>query len=174
MKKILSFAVMAFMLTFAASMSATSTYSFSFNVGGNQGSGLLDTALVGNQVWVNGGTVSITAGSAVGTYSVLPGGPAPFTSPSGAFFTDNVLYPSPADPVFDTNGLLLGAGSTEINIWGNGPANYSFWAYSLSAGYFVSYDGEGTASAVPEPSTLALLGSSILGLTGVLRRKLIL
>ena len=145
-------------------------YAFTFSLGGNTGSALLDTtSLGGGRFWVTGGTLYVTGGADVGTYPLIAGGPTAFTSPSGAFIVDNVLQPS-SDPILDGNGLLFGNGSLEINIWGNTPGNYSFYSYNGS--YNVQFTGAGTATAtlVPEPASLMLLGSGLLGIAGFTRK----
>jgi len=87
------------------------------------------------------------------------------------FNVDNVLYPA-GDPILDVYGLAFGSGSLTINIWGNGPGNYSF--YSYDGNYNVAYDGPGTATAtaVPEPTSLLLLSSGLLGIARITARKI--
>jgi len=148
-------------------------YFFTFSIGGNIGSALLTTTdLGGGHSLATGGTLDVTAGAAVGTYSLSLGGPAPFISPSGAFQVDNVLTPA-ADPILDTYGLLFGSGGVEINIWGNSPGNYSFYSWT-GGSYVVSTTGPGavTATAVPEPTTLLLLGSGLIGIATMTSRKI--
>jgi hypothetical protein len=147
-------------------------YLFTFNIGGNQGNALLSsTEPGGGQFWTVSGTLGVTAGADTGTYSLTAGGPSSFFSPNGAFIANNVLYPS-SDPDLDSNGLLFGGGGLEINIWGNGPGNYSFYSWDGSS-IDVAASGPSTVGlqAVPEPASLSLLGSGLIGLAGVLRRK---
>jgi len=145
-------------------------YLLTFNIGGNVGSALLNTTdLGGGQFLVTSGTLDVTAGGDIGTYPVIPGGPAVFGVPG--FNVDNVLYPA-GDPILDVYGLAFGSGSLTINIWGNGPGNYSF--YSYDGNYNVAYDGPGTATAtaVPEPTSLLLLSSGLLGIARITARKI--
>ena len=77
-------------------------------------------------------------------------------------------------PVLDVNGIIFSdGGSTELNIWGNGPGNYSFWLFNPATGYTSLFDGEATVSAsvVPEPGSLALAGMGVFGLLGYRARR---
>src|SRR3974377_704785 len=157
---------------FALALSATfcsatpQAFLFTFDSRGNQGSATLTSnAFGGGQYWATSGTLNITSGADVGTYSLIAGGPSAFYSPSGAFIANNVLYPS-NDPVLDIYGLLFGGGGLEINIWGNGPGDYSFYSFDGS-GYNVAAAGPSTVGlqAVPEPSSLLLLGNGPLFLS---------
>jgi hypothetical protein len=71
-----------------------------------------------------------------------------------------------------SGGGRHGSGSIELNIWGNAPGNYSFWAANgpdLPGDVFVSFDGTAavTLTAVPEPSSIALGAiGALLGLVG--------
>jgi hypothetical protein len=95
------------------------------------------------------------------------------------FNVDNVIYTS-GNPVLDVWGLGLTDGlGNYLNIWGNGPGNYSF--YELTAGgYGPTFDGVATATATvtPVPGNLALLCTGLASFVGIAwmkwRRKEIL
>lgn len=182
--------------SFGADPSYTFTYSDPF---GDFATGTLSGSPSGigpGALWLTSGTMDVltsgAGGAAVGTYSLLTGpglGPAESLSPSGLFLIDNVLYPGnnaangtnpgiSVNPSYLTNwGLLFAPGGphpgtqNEINIYGNGGANYGF--YSEAGGGYVIQNGSGglfTLTAVPEPSSLALMGFGIAGI-GVFSRR---
>jgi hypothetical protein len=70
------------------------------------------------------------------------------------------IYPTYA---YSANGLSADA---------NGNSNYSGFANPVNAGNGAAEIGLQLTSGVPEPGSFLLLGSGILGLAGVLRRKL--
>jgi len=113
-----------------------------FNVGQDIGSASLNVTDTGNGNFLaTGGTLTITSsldGTYLGTYALYPGGPGTTTSPAGAFYYDNVIYPT-TDPVLDDDGLLFTGNGIEVNIWGNSPGNYSF--YESNGGYINVEDG---------------------------------
>jgi hypothetical protein len=163
-------------LALSATLCAASPQAFllTFDIGGNQGTAsLLSNSLGGGQYWATSGTLNVTAGADVGTYSLFSGGPSTFSSPSGAFIADNVLY-SPSDPVLDVYGLLFSGSGLEINIWGNSPGNYSFYSWDGS-GFNVAAAGPSTVSLqpVPEPASMLLLGNGLLILGGAIRKKML-
>ncbi len=134
---------------------------------GNVANGVITATLIsGNDYLATSGYLNVTASttpSVVGSYSLAPGGPAAFLSPSGAFIVDNILY-NASDPYLDVYGLLgLGFASTagtELNLWGNGSSgNYSLYAWQPTNGYVLQFNGQATSSiaaVVPEaPSLLA-------------------
>src|SRR6185369_3778489 len=88
-------------------------------------------------------------------------------SPSGAFITDNQLFPSGV-PQLDYWGLLfLDNAGIEINIWGNsGPHDYSGYSWTNGVGY--TYTGAAigtfTLTMVPLPT---IAGMGLGGLAGM-------
>ena len=156
-----------------ATLGADPTFLFSIDIGGNAASATLNaTDLGGGMFLATSGTLIVTTGLDVGTYSLFPGGPAAFFSPSGVIIADNVLYPG-SDPLLDVFGLLFTGGGLEINIYGNGPNDYTFASWDGSSlNVFVSGAPDSVSLQVPEPATLALIGIGLAGLGASRRRKL--
>jgi PEP-CTERM motif len=165
----------------AAGTAHATTYSYTFTDGGVTASGTLD---------VTGGTA--VAGSGAGTLSVGASFTAPLYVTSLAsdyrwgdgtdfFGTDNQVP-------FDTSGIVFGVGTPYsyghgigFTIWSDGgsPASYSYFLAGLDTiggvvDHFYQGGSEGTLSlsAVPEPATMGLIGSGLLGLGLVRRRRL--
>jgi hypothetical protein len=100
---------------------------FSFTISPETAYGSLNVTDQGGGKWLaTAGSLSVTGGSDVGTYTLIPGGPGVTTSPLGSFLYDNVITPS-ANPALDVDGLLFGVAGKEINVWGNSANNYSFY-----------------------------------------------
>jgi hypothetical protein len=115
-------------------------------------------------------------------------GPGGQTSPFGAFDYDNIVYEEfGSTDVLDTYGILVsfaGTANLEGNIWGNGGTSYSYYTGPNAGNYPIS-DTNDTFSITaapdppsdpgpdpaPEPTTLALLGSGLIGLAVVVRRR---
>jgi hypothetical protein len=115
---------------------------------------------------IAGGVSGPGGGMITGLVGGQPG-PGTNLSPNGAFYYDNIYYPSPADPVVDNNGLLFSVknSASEWNIYSNGPDSYALWAAVNSSSYNPATNTTTfSASAVPEPSTWAMM---ILGFIGV-------
>ena len=160
--------------TLSPSSGGDPAYNFTFDVGGNTGFGSVFGAGADPYLAVSGTITVVTSNDTadIGTYSLLPGGPSGFLSPSGAFIADNVFSPS-ADPTLDVYGLLFGGGGLEINLWGNGAGNYSFSSFN-GAGYNVAATDSGSVvfAAAPEPSGILLLSIMLFGVGVTFRMAL--
>ena len=100
---------------------------FSFTIPPETAFGSLNVTDQGSGTWLaTAGSLTVTGGSDVGTYTLIPGGPGVATSPLGSFYYDNVITPS-ANPALDVDGLLFGVTGKELNVWGNSANNYSFY-----------------------------------------------
>ncbi len=157
---------------------------------GDAAHGLLSAGPSGQgdgSVLVTGGFIDVTASSSAniptGNYPVLPYGPADVWT--GSFGVDNLLYPNNdanngvnsggiSSPSYvDPDGLIFGTPGLQINIWGNGNADYAFYGWTSTGGYGPT-NGSGatfTLIQVPEPSSLILAGMGAALAIGLAARR---
>jgi hypothetical protein len=102
-----------------------------------------------------------------------------------------VSIPSTSSPAFASGTLTLPATATlsgQFDVYGSGGLEYSVLLSGVGTGTMrfsdagsapghavldeAQFDVTGVETAVPEPGTLLLLGSGLLGLTGRIRRKM--
>jgi hypothetical protein len=122
------------------------TYDITYTDGGaNVATGVID--VVGDTAV--SGTLTVTAGTADGSWTLAPG-----SGSDGSFIWDNQVTPG-SDPFLDVDGLLFVDGSSELNIWGNGPDNYSLYG-NIGGNYNpVSNGGTATLTLVGSPDAVA-------------------
>ncbi len=124
---------------------------YSFAISSQTAFGSLNVTDLGGGSWLaTSGTLTVTGGSDVGTYSLIPGGPGVTLSPLGSFDYDNVLNPS-ANPALDVDGLLFGVSGKEINVWGTGANSYSFYDSTAAGVYGTQLNATGAFSFQPAP-----------------------
>jgi hypothetical protein len=161
--------------TFLLLLLSTAAFADSVKFSYGDGSTLfVQGALTGT---LNGGL--FTATSATGTYN---GKPISLVAPGvdGAFAYNNLVYfPPVAGYSVDLYGLLFNvAGLGDVNLCGTAGCagsdsytNISNFGGLVNTNVTATFDSP-TSTPTPEPGTLLMLGSAMIGLGGVLRRKI--
>ena len=141
---------------------ADSIIDFSFSSGAISTSGQFTASSTGVGTYLITGVSGTTDGVTI--TGVLP--------PKSFAGNDNVLQEP--GPVLDSFGVSYGlANGDAINLYTFRGID-SATLYDPSAGTFVTTAGtiHITASAIPEPGTLAMFGTGVLGFAGMIRRRL--
>jgi hypothetical protein len=156
----------AIAVALAASSLVAHADTFNFAVGGTaegfSGSGVLTTSTNSS------GDFLITGITGTDVTSLI--------APGGFNGNDNLLFPS-SQPTLDSHGFSFtavnGPDQFDVNVFNNGSGYFAFFRDedAFTATIPISFEVGNTVSAVPEPSTLFLLGTGLLGVAGVVRKK---
>ncbi len=156
-------AVLCCTLAFAA-YSQADAINFDYSGAGVAASGTLFGTSNGNGTWTVSGIAGTYNGIAIA--GIVPLG----TDPS--YIYNNLLY-YPADPLFVDNGGILFSvpGVGDVNLYFDPSFGYGNITGDLSRGFVTTPVAVDFSASAPEPGTLALLGTGILGVLGIYRRR---
>jgi hypothetical protein len=159
------------------SVSRAGLYEITFNDGnGNVGSGQIDVESASGNSYAVSGSLDVTAGQAIGAWTLYVAGgttsyPSRLTSPAGAFWYNNAVYPTGqnpqypvTNPLLDDYGLLFTQNNgNEVNLWGNADGTYTLGSNIGGQTVTVNISFGGTTIApVPEPINCALAGFGLI------------
>lgn len=154
-----------------AMVASADNFNFTYNGAGLAVSGVMFSVPQGSGQYLVTDITGVYNGDAItGIVPISAGtlqGGGYYLSADNAWYYDNLL--STTFPYVDYYGILFTVANVgEVNLWFSDPVIVSETASET----MVVTDG--SLVSAPEPGTLLMLGSGILGLAGILRRKLML
>lgn len=137
---------------------------FTYSGDGVTASGTLFGTTNGNGTWAVTGIAGTYNGTAIG--GIVPLGADP------SYIYNNLLY-YPADPLFvDNGGILFNVpGVGDVNLYYDPSFGYGNITGDLGSGFVTTPVAVDFSASAPEPGTLALVGTGILGMLAIYRRR---
>ena len=158
------FALLSALALPAAAHAATFNFTAMGSGGGFSGSGTL-VATPGS-----GGSYTLNSISGPGVTGLV--------APNGFFGNDNLIFPS-TPTLVDTHGFAFtdtqGNTSFTVDVFSTGVGTYAAHfldSDNVSATLPVTFSLSDTTTVTPEPSSLMLMGTGVIGLAGFARRRL--
>lgn len=154
--------LLSVMLAVAFGASAD-TFNFAYSGAGVSANGVITAVPQGGSQFLATDITGFYNGDAI--TGIIPCAPPGSVCTNYGFAYNNLFDTN--EPHFDIYGLLYStAGGDIVNLYFDG-TQYISW--DASGGTVIT---EGRLTATPEPSTLLMLGSGMIGVAGVVRRKL--
>ncbi len=173
------FAIAAALAITPAALADTVSFDVNFSGSGSgsgiSGSGVITANLVSPGLYeitnITGNFTDTHTGVSGAITDPFPASLSRETSPDDLWYYDNLLYISAGNQFIDGWGWLFDVGTSEVEIWGNGIGSGYTEMVSLDEIGYPNWGENADVTVTPEPASLLLLGTGLLGLAFLAFRK---